>query len=99
MDSNPVERALRRPVVGRKLRYGSHSEDGAALQGAPLSVLATLDMAGIHLWRWLEAFPGECVRIGPRAVVANPRAWLPRGMPATRLRELQAGRCEQGPDP
>ena len=99
MDNNPVERALRRPVVGRKLSYGSHSEDGAALQGVLLSVLATLDMAGINLWRWLEAFPGECARIGPRAVVAHPRSWLPRGMPAARLRQLQAGRGEQGPDP
>ncbi len=27
LDNNPVERVLRRPVIGRKLSYGSHSED------------------------------------------------------------------------
>ena len=78
-----------------------HSEDGAALQGVLLSVFATLDMAGIDLWRWLEAFLRECAVIGPRAVVVDPQAWLPWGMPAARARELQARwrRSAEGPDP
>ena len=101
MDNNPVERALRRPVVGRKLSYGSHSEDGAALQGVLLSVFATLDRAGIDLWRWLEAFLRACAGIGPRAVAVDPQAWLPWSMPETRARELQARwrRSAPGPDP
>ena len=101
MDNNSVERALRRPVIGRKLSYGSHSEDGAALQGCLLSVFATLDMAGIDLWRWLEAFLRECAEIGRGAVVVDPWAWLPWGMPAERLQDLRAPwRCsETGPDP
>ena len=98
MDNNPVERALRRPVIGRKLSFGSHSEGGAALQGALLSVCATLDLAGLDLRRWLEAFLGECAGIGPQAVVVDPQAWLPWGLPAARLRELQAqGRSRHGP--
>ena len=101
MDNNPVERALRRPVIGRKLSFGSHSEDGAALQGVLLSVFATLDRAGIDLRRWLEAFLRECAGIGPQAVVMDPQAWLPWGMPAARFRELQAPwrRSRDGPDP
>ncbi len=90
MDNNPVERALRRPVIGRKLSFGSHSADGAALQGALLSVFGTLDKAGIDLQRWLQAFLRECASIGPQAVVADPPAWLPWGMSETRLRALQA---------
>ena len=101
MDNNAVERVLRRPVIGRKLSYGSHSENGAALQGLLLSVLATLDMAGVNLWRWLEAFLGECALLGPRAVVQDPQAWLPWGMSAARLRALQqpARHSASGPDP
>ncbi len=100
MDNNPVERALRRPVIGRKLSFGSHSEGGAALQGALLSVFATLDLAGLDLRRWLEAFLGECAGLGPQAVVVDPQAWLPWGLPAARLRELQAqGRSRHGPAP
>ena len=101
MDNNPVERALRRPVIGRKLSFGSHSENGAALQGALLSVCATLDLAGLDLRRWLEAFLRECAGLGPQAVVVDPQAWLPWGLPAARLRELQAQgrRSRHGPAP
>ena len=101
MDNNPVERALRRPVIGRKLSYGSHSEDGAALQGTLLSVFATLDMAGIDLRRWLAAFLRECAEIGRGVVVVDPWAWLPWGMSEERFRTLQAPwrRSGAGPDP
>lgn len=101
LDNNAAERALRRPVIGRKLSFGSHSEDGAALQGLLLSVFATLDMAGISLWRWLEEFLGECAVIGRQAVVADPQAWLPWGMSEQRLARLQVprGRSRDGPVP
>ena len=101
MDNNAVERVLRRPVIGRKLSYGSHSEDGAALQGVLLSVFATLDMAGIDLRRWLAAFLRECAGIGRGVVVVDPWAWLPWGMPEERLQTLQAPwrRSGAGPDP
>ncbi len=101
MDNTVVERALRRPVLGRKLSYGSHSADGAALQGVLLSVCATLDRAGIDLWRWLEAFLRECAGIGRGVVVVDPWAWLPWGLSAERFQALRAPwRCsEAGPDP
>ena len=100
MDNNPVERALRRPVIGRKLSYGSHSEGGAALQGILLSVFGTLTMAGISLQRWLEAYLGECAAIGPRAVPWNPHSWLPWGLSQERAQTLQAApRRHRGPAP
>ena len=101
MDNTVVERALRRPVLGRKLSYGSHSADGAALQGVLLSVCATLDRAGIDLWRWLEAFLREWAGIGRGVVVVDPWAWLPWGLSAERFQALRAPwRCsEAGPDP
>lgn len=101
MDNNAVERKLRRHVIGRKLSYGSHSEDGAVLQGTLLSVLTTLDMAGLDLRRWLTAFLGECAQIGRAAVVADPWAWLPWGMSAQRLQALRAPwrALASGPDP
>ena len=99
LDNNPVERALRRPVIGRKLSYGSHSEDGAALQGTLLSVFATLDMASLDLRRWLEAFLRECAGIGRDAVVVDPCGWLPWGMPEQRLQALRAAGRRAGPEP
>ena len=99
MDNNAAERALRRAVIGRKLSFGSHSEDGAALQGLLLSVFATLDRAGISLWRWLEEFLGECALIGRQAVVADPVAWLPWGMSGPRLASLQLPRGPPGDGP
>ena len=101
LDNNAAERALRRPVIGRKLSFGSHSEDGAALQGLLLSVLATLDRAGINLWRWLEEFLGECAVIGRQAVVPDPQAWLPWGLSEQRLASLQLprARSRDGPAP
>ena len=101
MDNNAVERALRRPVIGRKLSYGSHSADGAALQGVLLSVFATLDMAGIDLRRWLAAFLRECAEIGRGVVVVDPWAWLPWGMPEERCQALRAAwrSSGAGPDP
>ena len=40
------------------------------------------------LRRWLEAFLGECAGIGPQAVVVDPQAWLPWGLPRERLPAL-----------
>lgn len=99
LDNNAVERKFRRPVIGRKLSFGSHSEDGAALQGTLLSVLATLELAGLDLRLWLTAFLGECAQIGRAAVVADPQAWLPWGMSAQRLQALRAAGRALPPEP
>ena len=86
-------------MIGRQLSFGSHSEDGADLQALLLSVFATLDQAGIHLWRWLEEFLGECAAVGPAAAVADPPAWMPWGMAPERRVRLRApgGRARGGP--
>ena len=74
-----LERALRGPVVGRKLSYGSHSECGADLQGILLAVFGTLSLAGLDLQRWLRAYLRECAAIGPQAALADPRSCRPGG--------------------
>ncbi len=77
-------------MIGRQISFGSHSEDGADLQALLLSVFATLDQAGIHLWRWLEEFLGECAAVGPAAAVADPPAWMPWGMAPERRAVCEA---------
>ncbi len=91
LDNNAAERVLRRPVVGRKLSYGSHSKVGAKLQGTLLSVFGTLAMGGVSLTQWLTAYLGECARIGPGKVVPDADAWLPWGFTPERRETLQAG--------
>ena len=55
MDNNAAERALRGPVIGRRLSFGSDSETGARLAAMMYSVLGTLAPGGIDPLRWLEA--------------------------------------------
>ena len=89
LDNNAAERALRRPVVGRKLSYGSHSREGAQLQAMLLSVFGTLSMGGIDLKGWLEGFLDGCAQLGP-GQQPDPAGWLPWDMPPERRQALQA---------
>ncbi|MCY4187722.1 MAG: hypothetical protein OXD30_04490 [Bryobacterales bacterium] len=75
------------------------AQELAALQGRLLSVLTTLDLAGIDLRRWLAAFRSECARIGRNAVVRQPQAWLPWGLPAPRRQALLAAERAAPPEP
>ena len=62
MDNNKAERALRGPVIGRRLSFGSDSEDGARFTAIMYSVVGTLSMNGIDVLRWLEAWLTERAR-------------------------------------
>ena len=66
MDNNAAERALRGPVIGRRLSFGSVSETGARFTALIYSVLGTLASNGIDLLRWLEAWLGACAANGGR---------------------------------
>lgn len=92
MDKNPVKRALLRPVVSRKLSYGSQSESGAIVRGVSLVVFATVDIAGIDLRRWLENFLRKCTAIGPAAVVADPPTSAPRASTPRSILRLEPER-------
>ena len=56
MDNNAAERALRGPVIGRRLSFGSDSETGARFTALMYSVVGTLATNGINVRHWLEAW-------------------------------------------
>ena len=60
MDNNAAERALRGPVIGRRLSFGSDSETGARFTAQMYSVVGTLAPGGIDLLRWLEEWLAAC---------------------------------------
>ena len=54
-DNNRAELALRSAVIGRRLSFGSDSEEGAKFTAMMYSVTGTLALNGIDVRRWLEA--------------------------------------------
>ena len=60
MDNNLAERVLRGPVIGRRLSFGSDSENGARFTAVMYSVIATLSLNGIDVLRWLQAWLAAC---------------------------------------
>ena len=64
MDNNAGERAIRGPAIGRRLSFGSNSEDGAKFTATMYSVIGTLSMNGIDVPRWLEAWLKACAKNG-----------------------------------
>ncbi len=89
MDNNAAERALRGPVIGRRLSFGSVSETGARFTAMMYSVLGTLASNGIDLLRWLETWLGACADNGGRAP-DDLSPWLPWSMSGERRRALMA---------
>ena len=89
MDNNASERALRGPVIGRRLSFGSVSKAGARFTAMMYSVLGTLSSNGIDPLRWLEAWLTACAERGGRAP-GDLSAWLPWSMNEERRRALMA---------
>ena len=85
LDNNEAERALRAPVIGRQLSFGSDSEDGALFTARMYSVVGTLKMNGIDVRRWLEAWLGACAENAGRAP-EDLSPWLPWSMCEERRR-------------
>ena len=89
MDNNLAERLLRGPVIGRRLSFGSDSQTGAKLAALMYSVVGTLNLNGIDVPRWLDAWLAACAENGGRP--PDDRApWLPWSMDDARRRELTA---------
>ena len=87
MDNNVAEREFRRAVIGRRLCFGSDSEDGADFTAAMYSVLGTLALNGIDVLRWLEAWLEACAENdGQPPDDLSP--WLPWTMSEERRREF-----------
>ena len=89
MDNNAAERAIRGPVVGRRLSFGSDSETGARFTALMYSVVATLATNGIDVRRWLEAWLRACAENGGRPP-DDLSPWLPWSMSEERRRALTA---------
>ena len=86
---NAAERALRGPVIGRRLSFGSDSETGARFTALMYSVVATLKTNGIDVRRWLETWLRACAENGGRPP-DDPSPWLPWSMSEERRRALMA---------
>ena len=85
MDNNVAERTLRGPVIGRRLSFGSNSEDGARFTAIMYSVVGTLSMNGIDVLRWLEAWLKACAKNGGKPP-DDLSPWLPWSMSEERKR-------------
>ena len=89
MDNNLAERLLRGPVIGRRLSFGSDSVGGAKLAALMYSVVGTLNLNGIDVPRWLDAWLAACAHNGGRPP-DDLAPWLPWSMEPARRRELAA---------
>ncbi|MYG52176.1 MAG: IS66 family transposase [Rhodospirillaceae bacterium] len=89
MDNNLPERELRRAVIGRRLCFGSDSEDGAGFTATMYSVFATLVLNGINVLRWLEAWLEACAENGGQPP-EDLSPWLPWTMSEERKLEFMA---------
>ena len=89
MDNNVAERELRGAVIGRRLSFGSDSEDGAEFTATMYSVIGTLVLNGIDVLRWLEAWLKACAENGGQPP-DDLSLWLPWSMSEERRREFTA---------
>ena len=89
LDNNLAERMLRGPVIGRRLSFGSDSENGARFTAVMYSVVGTLALNGIDVLRWLEAWLEACAKNAGRPP-DDLSPWLPWSMSEERRRAFMA---------
>ena len=89
LDNNLAERVLRGPAIGRRLSFGSDSENGARFTAVMYSVVGTLALNGIDVLRWLEAWLEACAKNAGRAP-DDLSPWLPWSMSEERRRSFTA---------
>jgi transposase len=87
MDNNSAERALRKPVVGRKNYYGSGRVWSAHLAAMMLSVLQTIMLWGLNPHHWLRVFLQACADHGGKSPT-DLSSFLPWQMTPERRAEL-----------
>ena len=89
MDNNRGELSLRGAVIGRRLSFGSDSEQGAGFTAMMYSVAGTLAIAGIDVRHWLREWLSACAGNGGKPP-DDLSPWLPWSMGGERRRELAA---------
>ena len=89
LDNNRAERFLRGPAIGRRLSFGSDSEDGARFTAIMYSVVGTLSMNGIDILSWLDTWLAACAE-NDRKPPDDLSPWLPWSMSEERRRAFMA---------
>lgn len=89
LDNNLAERLLRGPAIGRRLSFGSDSEDGARFTALMYSVTGTLRLNGLDVPRWLDGWLAACAEGGGRPP-DDLSPWLPWSMDAGRRSGMTA---------
>ena len=89
LDNNLAERMLRGPAIGRRLSFGSDSEDGARFTALMYSVTGTLRLNGLDVRRRLDEWPAACAECGGRPP-DDLSPWLPWSMDAGRRSDMAA---------
>ena len=78
-------------MIGRRLSFGSDSENGARFTAVMYSVIATLSLNGIDVLRWLQAWLAACTDNGGRPP-HDLSPWLPWSMSEDRKRTFMTPR-------
>ena len=89
MDNNWSEERLRKPVIGRRLIFGSDSVEGARFTAMMYTVVGTLTLNGINIRHWLHAWLTACAQKGGKPP-DDPGPWLPWSMSEERKQDLMA---------
>lgn len=79
MDNNIAERGLRNPIMGRKSYYGSGALWSAELTARTLTINQTLELWGINLYLWYDAYLKECSK-SKGEPPQNVKSFLPWNM-------------------
>lgn len=88
-DNNAGENALRTPVGGRKVYYGSGSQWSGHFAAMMFSILMTIKYSGINPHLWLTSYLEACAHNGGKAPdILN--SFLPWAMGKDRFSELKA---------
>ena len=91
MDNHFAERTIRAPAIGRRLSFGSGSEDNTRFTARMYSVVGTLKINGIDGLRWLKAWLTACADNGGKPP-HDLSPWLPWSRSEERRREFTAPR-------
>lgn len=79
MDNNIAERGLRNPIMGRKSYYGSGALWSAEFAARSFTINQTLELWGINLYLWYDAYFKECAKYKSEAP-DNIQKFLPWNM-------------------
>ena len=83
MDNNGSEQILRGPSIGRKLSFGSNSQDGADFTAMMYSLFITLRRHHLDIRKWLTEWLEACA-VNGRTPPEDLDPWLPWTMTAER---------------